>query len=211
MKNKDNEKLKSTMTFNEKLYFFNKNQNIIFNNFNLRKSTVINYDKREEKPMRDVEKKIQIFQPRRTIVGTTNQLNLNELKKREKKENKYILLTEKEKNKENSKNKKVNKSYISSAELKKFEKSDIQKDNKKIDKKETSIKKKGDISNSNNNVSEIIKKINKIEEKNKIVKFNNDNKGTIKSIEKINNFNHNDKKNNYPKDIENEKNFQMIF
>ena len=206
MKNKDNEKLKSTMTFNEKLYFFNKNQNIIFNNFNLRKSTVINYDKREEKPMRDVEKKIQIFQPRRTIVGTTNQLNLNELKKREKKENKYILLTEKEKNKENSKNKKVNKSYISSAELKKFEKSDIEKDNKKIDKKETSIKKKGDISNSNNNVSEIIKKINKIEEKNKIVKFNNDNKGTIKSIEKINNFNHNDKKNNYPKDIENEKN-----
>ena len=51
-------------------------------------------------PIIDFEKKLQIFQPRRTIVVTNNRLNLNEIKKREKREFKYNLKTEREPNKE---------------------------------------------------------------------------------------------------------------
>ena len=198
MKIKDIDKTKSNMTFSEKLSMFNNNQQY---NYIHRKTTVYNCEKKEDKPINDFEKKLQMFQPRRTIVATNNQLNLNEIKKREYK---YNLKTEREPNKE----RRINKTKISSTGRKKFEKTEIMKPNKKLDKKETSKKRKGDISfsNINSSVSEKIRKLNQIEDKNRIKLNNNNNKGTIKSIEQINNFNYNDKNICYQKDNENEKN-----
>ena len=199
MKIKDIDKTKSNMTFSEKLSMFNNNQQY---NYIHRKTTVYNCEKKEDKSINDFEKKLQMFQPRRTIVATNNQLNLNEIKKREYK---YNLKTEREPNKE----RRINKTKISSTGRKKFEKTEIMKPNKKLDIKETSKKRKDDISfsNINSNVSEKIRKLNEIEDKNRIIKLNNNNnKGTIKSIEQINNFNYNDKNICYQKDNENEKN-----
>ena len=197
MKSKDNEDIKKNITFNDKLALFNNKLNLNHNNNNHRKTTVFNYSKNEDKPINNVEKNTQIFQPRRTIVGTTNQLNLNDPKKKEKRENKYSLKTEIEKNKENSKNKKIN-NKITNNENKKLEKSEIIKGNSKFEKKEIIEKKKDDIffSKTNNDVLEKIKKLNEKEDKNKTIKLNNNNnnKGTIKYIEKINNLNNNDKK-----------------
>ena len=96
---KDNDK----MTFNDKL--------AIFDQSNYRKSMNFEMDKKERKLKNSFEKKRQMFQPRKTIVATSNQLNINinDSKKREKRENRYIK-TEKEK---------INKVYkpnVSSAE-----------------------------------------------------------------------------------------------
>ena len=202
MKNKEIDKTNNNMTFSDKLSMFNNNQQY---NYIHRKTVIYNCDKKEDKPINDFEKKLQMFQPRRTIVATNNQLNLNEIKKREKREYKYNLKTEREPNKE----KRINKPKISSTGRKKFEKTEIMKNNKKLDKKETSKKRKDDTSFSdvNSNISEKIRKLNEIEDKNRIIKLNNNNnKGTIKSIEQINNFKNNDKNIYHQKANENEKN-----
>ena len=199
MKNKEIDKTNNNMTFSDKLSMFNNNQQY---NYIHRKTVIYNCDKKEDKPINDFEKKLQMFQPRKTIVATNNQLNLNEIKKREYK---YNLKTEREPNKE----RRINKPKISSTGRKKFEKTEIIKPNKKLDKKETSKKRKDDISfsNINSNVSEKIRKLNEIEDKNRIIKLNNNNnKGTIKSIEQINNFKNNDKNIYHQKANENEKN-----
>ena len=179
---KDNDK----MTFNDKL--------AIFDQPNYRKSMNFEMDKKERKLKNSFEKKRQMFQPRKTIVTTSNQLSIsiNDTKKREKRENRYIK-TEKENTN------KVYKPNVSSAEHKKKEKkNDFSKSYKIYEPKENPKNKINEISvytnNNNISVSEQIKLLNKNEEKNKMMKYSYNNKttkGTIKSIEKVNpsNFN----------------------
>ena len=184
--NSDENEIHKKLTFNEKLALFDKIN--IKSNVNSKKRN----SKEEEKILNNIEKKIQLYQPKKT---PENSFQKNDIKKRE---NNYIL---KEKNNDTNYSKKANKTNLSNIEYSNLAKHDNNHSNHKNNYNKTSSSRKiSDIkvypntNNINNNVSAKIKIFNENEEKNKL-NYSNNPKGTIKSIEKVNEFNPNDKNN----------------
>ena len=182
MKTKEFEKPKSIMSFSDRLAIFDTklNHQVLY-----RKNAIVEFEKKET----SFEKKMKLYQPKKQ-----NDIKLNisgDIRKKEKRENKYILKNEKDKNNEINKNTKMNKTTISNIEYVKLPKNDIPLPNKNIEQKKPSTRKASDNMYAiphKNNFSEIVKIFNQNEPLRTDNKRNN-NKVIIKSKEKVNKIN----------------------
>ena len=198
MRTKEYEKNKNKLTFTDRLAIFDKKTQHSLR----RKNAIVDFDKVDT----SFENSMQLYQPKKQ----NEYIKLSgDIRKREKRENKYNLQNEKDKNQ------KMNKTTISNIEYGKLVKNDIPQPIKNYEHKNPYKRKPSDnifTIPQKNNVSEIIKIFDQKEEKNIILKTENkriNNKRKIKSKEKSNKLNNHNNNNNNNKMIENTKYIQI--